>query len=213
MAGRSRTNEQFEHFLCSLAQPAAPLRNPRSDGQTCDTHKNSCNCDGFFGGSCDCDSPDTQRCQYTTSCDYSCNSCSGAACNTGKYGTPSECNRSPATGSVGCSTCTNKPANSAYTGGSTTNACPYVCNAGFYRSGLAAYCMNLLSCCTACTTCSGASSYQVSDCQADGESNDRVCAIPSLCVVEPAACNGSYIGTVLCVLPPPLRHSDWARGR
>eukprot|EP00964_Phaeocystis_antarctica_P059669 scaffold35460_cov62-Phaeocystis_antarctica.AAC.1 len=35
----------------------------------------------------------------------------------------------------GCSTCTNKPANSAYTGGSTTNTCPYVCNGGSYRSG------------------------------------------------------------------------------
>jgi hypothetical protein len=59
----------------------------------------------------------------------------------------------------GCSTCTNKPANSAYTGGSTTNTCPYVCSAGFYRSG---------SSCQACTTCSGTTSYPVSGCQAGG---------------------------------------------
>ena len=67
-----------------LRNPAAPLA--RSDEQTCDTHQNSCNCDDFFGGGCDCDEPDTQRCSYTASCDSNCNSCYGADCNTGMYG-------------------------------------------------------------------------------------------------------------------------------
>ncbi len=202
MAGRSRTNTRSNVSFPPLRNP--PPSCPRSDGQTCNTVRNSCNCDAWFGTGCDCDSPDTQRCSYTTSCDSSCNSCSGAVCNTGKYGTPSECNRSPATGSSGCSTCTNKPANSAYTGVSTTSICPYMCSAGFFRSG---------SSCLPCSSCSGASSYQVSDCQVGGETNNRVCAIPFLCIVAPTVCDGSYSSTVLCVLPPPLRHSDWARGR
>ena len=76
-----------------LRNPAAPLA--RSDGQTCETVRNSCNCDDFFGGGCDCDSPDTQRCSYTTSCDSSCNSCYYADCNAGKYGAAVRVTRGP----------------------------------------------------------------------------------------------------------------------
>ena len=156
----------------------------------------ACDCNGFLGwggcNSCDdgCDTSCDTGCDG--GCDSSCNSCSGAACNTGMYGTPSECNRSPATavGSAGCSTCTNKPANSAYTGVSTTSTCPYVCSADFYRSGTS---------CLPCSSCSGASSYQVSDCQAGGETNNRVCATRSLCIVQPTVCDGSYSGTMLHV--------------
>ena len=200
------------HTACPFL-PYATLSLPlaRSDEQACRTVQNSCNCDGWFGGDCDCDAPDTQRCD-PSSCDSSCDRCSYAVCSTGTYGTavhvtrgpravpgppntfptpprtvhhptlharvagrPSICNRSPATGNTGCSPCNNKPANSAYVytsgynGGQTGMTCPYVCSAGFYRSG---------SSCPACTTCSGTSSYQVSDCQAGGESNNRVCAPP-----------------------------------
>ena len=76
-----------------LRNPAAPLA--RSDGQTCETVRNSCNCDDFFGGGCDCDSPDTQRCSYTTSCDSNCNTCYLADYNAGKYGTAVHVTRGP----------------------------------------------------------------------------------------------------------------------
>ena len=76
-----------------LRNPAAPLA--RSDGQTCETVRNSCNCDDFFGGGCDCDSPDTQHCSYTTSCDSNCNTCYLADCNAGKYGAAVHVTRGP----------------------------------------------------------------------------------------------------------------------
>ena len=49
-------------------------------------------------------------------------------------GTPSLCNSSGAV-TGGCSTCSNRPANSTYTNVSATSTCPYACSAGFYRSG------------------------------------------------------------------------------
>ena len=53
-------------------------------------------------------------------------------CPTGKY------KLATVTTAVGCTDCGNKPGNSAYTtwaiGGATTTACPWACNAGYYRA-------------------------------------------------------------------------------
>ena len=165
-------------------------------GGDCD---NYCNEYEALGSSCACDSGS----YATTGCDSGCTSGCPASCAVGDYGaaehvtrgpravaespnnsrprrtpghpppsharvagTPSLCNSSGAV-TGGCSTCSNRPANSTYTNVSATSTCPYACSAGFYRSG---------STCPACTSCSGTSSYMVSDCQAGGEANDRVCA-------------------------------------
>ena len=96
--------ELLRRLVClpaTLPVSSSPLAQPcrascaRSDGLTCTTVQNSCNCDDFFGGGCDCDSPDTQHCSYTTSCDSNCNTCYLADCNAGKYGAAVHVTRGP----------------------------------------------------------------------------------------------------------------------
>ena len=52
-----------------------------------------------------------------------------------------------------------------------------MCNPGFYRTVVDACVSISFGCtvCRACTVCSGADSYVVSECQEDGDDNDRVC--------------------------------------
>lgn len=58
-----------------------------------------------------------------------------ASCGTGYYcpGFSSVAETSLSNG-YGRSSCTNKPANSSYSGSATTDACPWSCNAGYYGS-------------------------------------------------------------------------------
>ena len=53
------------------------------------------------------------------------------ACGTGEYS---------AKGSNKCSACTNKPANSSYTGNSNTNNCPWSCNSGYHLNSTGTAC-------------------------------------------------------------------------
>ncbi|MBR1545043.1 MAG: hypothetical protein IJ638_03825, partial [Alphaproteobacteria bacterium] len=64
-----------------------------------------------------CPAGQYQSATGATSCGY---------CNTGYYSTG---------GAKSCTACTNKPANSYYTGSSTSNSCPWACNSGYEKSG------------------------------------------------------------------------------
>lgn len=84
-------------------------------------------------------------CSITISCNasyYKTSSNTCQACGTGQYS---------AKGATSCSSCTNKPANSYYTGNASSNACPWACNSGYHKNAAGTACYPN----TKYVTCSG----------------------------------------------------------
>lgn len=73
-------------------------------------------------------------CSITISCKasyYKTSSNTCQACDTGQYST---------NGATSCSPCTNKPANSSYTGNAASNSCPWSCNANYTKNAAGTAC-------------------------------------------------------------------------
>jgi len=98
-------------------------------------------------------STSSSACSGTSSCgSYSYGTCNVTSCTTDYYASSSTaCTHVgtgyySANGSTGRTACTNKPANSYYTGsGGGSNSCGWACNANYYKSG------------SSCAACSGVS--------------------------------------------------------
>lgn len=73
-------------------------------------------------------------CSMTVSCNasyYKNNSGTCSSCDIGTYSTG---------GTTSCSACTNKPANSSYTGNASSNSCPWTCNSGYHKNAAGTAC-------------------------------------------------------------------------
>ncbi|MBQ8042146.1 MAG: hypothetical protein IJ273_02340 [Alphaproteobacteria bacterium] len=130
------------YYASGTTCPACPTAYPYSDAGT--TSDGSCYTTKTNTGSqIACSKP-------ANSASYACGTCTVGTCNWRDYKTatdttctPNNCTQPVSTVScntgyyksgVTCPACTNKPANSSYTGTATSNSCPWTCNSGYNQT-------------------------------------------------------------------------------
>lgn len=109
-----------------------------------------------------------------------------SACGTGYYS---------AQGATSCQQCTNKPANSYYTGNAASNSCPWACNSGYHKNSAGTGCDPDCSTSKACSTLGSQWSGTYNECTGNqGTACYKTCTKPCTCATGANCTSSSTTG-------------------
>ena len=111
-----------------------------------------------------------------------------SACGTGYYS---------AQGATSCNSCTNKPANSYYTGNAASNSCPWACNSGYHKNSAGTGCDPDCSTSKACSTLGSQWSGTYNECTGNqGTACYKSCTKPCTCATGANCTSSSTTGKI-----------------